>query len=178
MGRVASALPRYGATRLTRHLLAATAPTAESATIAGRQRLLNLAQPTSDPSVAKLSLKDATELLTEGLSQLPQLAKNLATKPALELLDARSTDGASAFLVLDHDDLAGIDQRPHLPDRHGHFTAEPSPDTFAAATPLDQLLQPLPLDPLTVHDDSRFLTLLKHERNLPPALGNEIANLY
>ena len=74
--------------------------------------------------------------------------------------------------MLDHDDLAGVDLRPHLPDRHGHYTAEPSPEMLAApATPLADLLEPLDLDPLTVPDDHRFLELLAKERNLPAQIA-------
>ena len=132
----------------------------------------------SDPSVAKLSLARATELLVEALSQLPALAKDLETKPALELLDGANAEDA-VFLVLDHDDLAGVDLRPHLPDRMGNYTAEPTPESLAApSTPLADLLVPLTLDPLTVHDDPRFLDLLATERNLPQQIADEIPNLY
>lgn len=171
---VINGIPRYGASRPMKQLLGSAAESAEQATIAGRRRLLNLVQPTGDPSVAKLSLEQAAQLLTDGLSKLPQLAKDLATKPALALLD----EGA-AFLVLDHDEPAGVDQRPHLPDQHGEYTAEPTPQMLAApGTPLDQLLVPLTLDPLTVHDDHRYLDLLAKERNLPKDIASQIPHLY
>jgi 5-methylthioadenosine/S-adenosylhomocysteine deaminase len=176
---VINGIPRYGASQPMRRLLGPTADNAEAATIAGRKRLLNLTQPTSDQTVAKLTLKQATQLLKDGLTHLPQLAKDLTTKPALDLIDAQNGDNSGVFLVLDHDDLGGVDLRPHLPDRHGNYTAEPTPQLLAApSTPLSDLLEPLTLDPLTVHDDHRFAELLAKERNLPAEIAAQIAGLY
>jgi 5-methylthioadenosine/S-adenosylhomocysteine deaminase len=171
--------PRYGASEPMGRLLGTNKDMAESATIAGHHRLLDLQQPTSDPQVAKLTLQQATDLLRDGLARLPELAKGLAEQPALELLDPASAAEAPLTLVLDHDDLVGVDLRPHLPDATGRYTAEPSAEMRAErATPLDRLLDPLTLDPLTVVDDDRFLELLARERNLPPELASEIGNLY
>jgi hypothetical protein len=152
-------------------LLGPAAGQTETAMVAGRKRLLDLRQPTSDPAVAKLTLKQATDLLEDGLSRLPALAKDLVSKPALELLDGRSLDDTSVFLVLDHDDLGGVSLRPNLSG------AEPA-QLLAAATPLGDLLEPLTLDALTVHDDHRFVELLPKQRNLPPELAAEVASLF
>jgi len=175
---VINGVPRYGASTTMRHLLADQADKAESATITGRRRLINLTQATADPDVGKLTLAQATELLTDGLKRLPELAKDLITKPALELLDTAPGTETPSFLVLDHDDLAGVDLRPHLPDPQGEPTGELSLDTAARATPLPDLLEPLELDPLTVHDDHRFLEALAKEKNLPPDLAAQIPHLY
>jgi hypothetical protein len=57
--------------------------------------------------------------------------------------------------------------------------AKGAPEKLAApSTPLDKLLTPLPLDPLTVHDDHRFRELLAKQRNLPKQIADEIPNLY
>jgi cytosine/adenosine deaminase-related metal-dependent hydrolase len=176
---VINGFPRYGASQPMRRLLGDAASEAEAATIAGRQRLLDLRQPTADPDTGKLTLKAATSLLEDALSRLPELAKSLATRPALDLLEPTPGEAAPRFLVLDHDDLAGEDLRPHLPDRHGDFTAEPSPEiALAPSTPLADLLEPLTLDPLTAHDDSRLVTLLAKERNLPKEIAAAIPDLY
>src|SRR5439155_7022474 len=116
---------RYGASEPMQRVLGNAAGQAEHATIAGRARLLDLRQPTGDPDVGKLTLKEATTLLADGLHRLPDLAKDLVQRPALDLLEAPSAAEAPMFLVLDHYDLAGDDVRPHLPDSHGHLTAEP-----------------------------------------------------
>jgi cytosine/adenosine deaminase-related metal-dependent hydrolase len=171
---VINGVPRYGASQPMRRLLGDGPNNVEAATIANRRRLLNLHQATSDPTVADLTLKQATELLKQGLKDLPTLAKHLSALPALDLLDA----GAAEFLVLDHEELGGVDVRPHLPDRHGHYTAEPTPQMLAApSTPLGDLLEPLTLDPLTAPDDQRFCELLPKERNLPANLAAELAGI-
>lgn len=175
---VINGIPRYGASTTMRHLLGDQSGQAESATIAGRRRLLNFKQETADPDVGKLTLAQATELLVDGLKRLPELAKDLLQRPALDLLEAAPGVQAPVFLVLDHDDLAGVDLRPHLPDQHGKLTAEPPTELGARATPLPDLLEPLDLDALTVRDDDRFLEALAGERNLPPVVAKQIPDLY
>jgi hypothetical protein len=66
--------------------------------------------------------------------------------------------------------------RPHLPDAEGRPTAEPPP--AAPATPLQDLLVPLELDPLTVGDDEDFVDTLAKEQNLPPEIGSRIRDCF
>jgi 5-methylthioadenosine/S-adenosylhomocysteine deaminase len=172
---VINGIPRYGASQPMRKLLGESAQ-AEAATVAGRARLLNLVQPSGDPVVGKLTLAEAAELLRDGLKRLPDLAKDLATRPALALLDRDGGAEAPVFLVLDHDDLGGVDLRPHLPSRNGDLTAMPALE--AAATPLQDLLEPLKLDPLTVVDDDRFVELLVKEKNLPKEVSEHVGDLF
>jgi 5-methylthioadenosine/S-adenosylhomocysteine deaminase len=172
---IINGVPRYGTTAAMRALLGATVPDAEAATIAGRQRLLYLHQDTADPDVAPLTLAEATSELKEGLSHLPELAHDLLTRPALSLLDT-APGTAQVFLALDHDELPGLDVRPHLPDARGRPTAEPSAEMLAmAATPLQDLLVPLQLDPLTVTDDPNLKGLLAKESNLPADVHTGLA---
>jgi 5-methylthioadenosine/S-adenosylhomocysteine deaminase len=175
---VINGTPRYGASKTMRQLLGSEADQAESARIAGRQRLLYFTQATADTDVGKLTLAQATDLLVDGLKRLPELAKDLLKRPALDLLDPASAGEAPVFLVLDHDDLSGVDLRPHLRDEHGEPTAELSVDAAERATPLPDLLEPLDLDALTVPDDDRFVDALAKERNLPPDLAAQIPDLY
>jgi hypothetical protein len=49
---------------------------------------------------------------------------------------------------------------------------------FAAATPLQDLLEPLTLDPLTAADDDRFVDLLARQKNLPKEVADHVADLY
>jgi 5-methylthioadenosine/S-adenosylhomocysteine deaminase len=163
---VVNGIPRYGASRPMRRLLADGAAKAESATIAGRARLLALAQASGDPVVASVSLKHATELLADGLKRLPELAKNLAERPML----ARGGEDALR-LVLDHDDEDDLELRPRL-GANGAVTAE------AAGTPLTDLLVPLDLDALTVADDDNFVDTLAEERNLPAEVAAHVRDLY
>jgi 5-methylthioadenosine/S-adenosylhomocysteine deaminase len=174
---VINGIPRYGAAEPMKRLLGDGTAGAEQATIAGRSRLLDLRQATADPDVGKLSLADATKLLADALSRLPQLAGDLQAKPTLEAVDGAAEGRAPVFLVLDHDDLGGVDLRPHLPDASGHPTAELVP-AAASSTPLHDLLQPLALDALTVPDDDRFVDALAKERNLPQEIASHVPHLY
>jgi 5-methylthioadenosine/S-adenosylhomocysteine deaminase len=160
---VINGFPRYGATEPMKRLLADDASKAETAKVAGRARLLALAQESGDPVVAGLTLKHATELLADGLKHLPQLAKSLK---------ALAPDPDALRLVLDHDDEEEeLEQRPQL-GTNGAVPLE------AAATPLTELLVPLDLDPLTVADDGRFVDLLAREKNLPQEVAAHVAALY
>ena len=132
---VINGVPRYGASTTMRHLLADQADKAESATIAGRRRLINFTQQTADPDVGKLTLAQATDLLSDGLKRLPELANDLLQKPALALLDAAPGTEAAPFLVLDHDDLAGVDLRPHLPARRARRLASSHPRWWGKRPP-------------------------------------------
>src|SRR5439155_3720789 len=97
---VINGTPRYGASKSMRQLLGSEADQAELAMIAGRQRLLYLTQTTADTDVGKLTLAQATDLLVDGLKRLPELAKDLLKRPALELLDPPTAGEAPVFLVL------------------------------------------------------------------------------
>src|SRR5204862_6474080 len=109
-------VPRYGASRLMRKLLGEAADGGEAGSAGGRARLFYLVQSTGDPDVGKLTLKSATDLLTDAFKRLPDLAKDMVEHPTL--------DPAATFLVLDHEEDEGPEQRPHLPGPNGRPTAE------------------------------------------------------
>ncbi len=114
---VVNGVPRYGASQVMRRLLGESAAAAETGSVGGRARLLYLVQPSGDAVVGGLTLKEATDLLSDGLKRLPELAKDLVARPAL--------DPDALLLVLDHDEPDGTDQRPHLPtERRLHRDAE------------------------------------------------------
>ena len=165
---VVNGVPRYGASRLMRKLLGEAADNGEAGSAGGRARLFYLEQASGDPTVGKLSLADATELLADGLKRLPELAKDMVEHPTL--------DPDAELLVLDHEEQDGVDLRPHLPAPNGEPTAEL--DGAARATPLQDLLVPLTLDPLTVVDDSRFVDTLAKEQNLPKEVADHVSDLF
>ena len=80
------------------------------------------------------------------------------------------------FLVLDHEEEDGADLRPHLPGPDGDLTA--MLNGFVAGTPLSDLLVPLTLDPLTVHDDAHFVDTLAAEKNLPKEVADHVPDLF
>jgi 5-methylthioadenosine/S-adenosylhomocysteine deaminase len=164
---VVNGVPRYGASTVMRKLLGGVAAQAEAGSAAGRARLLFLTQATGDPLVGKVTLKEATDLLEDGLHRLPELAKDV---------DKQKLSPDDAFLVLDHEEPDGMDQRPHLPGPGGELTA--MLDGFAAATPLADLLVPLTLDPLTVFDDGHFIDTLAAEKNLPKEVADHVPDLF
>ena len=166
---VVNGVPRYGASQVMRRLLGEAAAEAEVGTVGGRARLLYLVQPSSDPVVGGLTLAEATDLLSDGMKHLPDLAKDLVARPEL--------DPDALLLVLDHDEPDGTDQRPHLPDRNGDLTAMPN-ESADRATPLADLLVPLTLDPLTVSDDSGFVEALAKEANLPKEVAAHVTDLF
>jgi hypothetical protein len=47
-----------------------------------------------------------------------------------------------------------------------------------AAPPLSQILKPVKLDPLTVADDDKFLTLITQQPNVPGPVKNGLSGLY
>jgi 5-methylthioadenosine/S-adenosylhomocysteine deaminase len=166
---VINGVPRYGASQVMRHLLGEEAAAeAEAGTVGGRARLFYLVQPSGDPVVGGLTLAEATDLLSDGMKRLPDLAKDLVARPEL---------GPDALLlVLDHDEPDGTDQRPHLPSRDGDFTA--MLDVAERATPLSDLLVPLTLDALTVSDDGGFVDALAKEANLPQEVAAHVTDLF
>jgi 5-methylthioadenosine/S-adenosylhomocysteine deaminase len=113
-----------------------------------------------------VSLKEATDLLADGMHRLPELAKDM---------DKQKLSPDDTFLVLDHED-DGVDLRPHLPGPNGDLTA--MLDGFASATPLADLLVPLKLDPLTVFDDHDFVDTLAAEKNLPKEVADHVPDLF
>ena len=68
---VVNGVPRYGASTVMRKLLGEAAAQAEAGSAGGRARLLFLTQATGDPVVGKVTLKEATDLLADGLHRLP-----------------------------------------------------------------------------------------------------------
>jgi 5-methylthioadenosine/S-adenosylhomocysteine deaminase len=164
---VVNGVPRYGASRIMRRLQGEAV--GETGSVGGRARLLDLAQPTAGPFVGELTLGEATELLTDRLKRLLELAKDMLSWPAVS--------PEEEFLVLDHDELDGFDVRPHMPSPDGTLTAN-VPGDGARSTPFPDLLEPLTLDALTVFDDSRFVDLLAKESNLPPEVAAHVPELY
>jgi 5-methylthioadenosine/S-adenosylhomocysteine deaminase len=166
---VVNGVPRYGASKLMRRLLGEAAVHAEAGSAGGgRARLLYLVQTTGDPVVGGLTLKEATELLADGLKRLPDLAKDMVEHPTV--------DPDATFLVLDHEEEDGSDMRPHLPGPNGEPTA--MMNGAVRATPLHELLVPLTLDPLTVDDDDGFVGTLTKEQNLPKEVADHVPDLF
>jgi len=176
-------VPRYGAANMMGRF--GLGPTSEPWTVSSSNRVLNLQDPAGNPVVGALTLAEATDRLADAMGRLADamgrladLAANLE-HPSPELA-ARLVAGIGTqwMLLLDHDEPVGLSQRPHLQGPDGQPTAELTLDLAVAAQPLSELLEPIPLDPLTVADDGRFLDRIAAEPNLPDQLARGLSELY
>jgi hypothetical protein len=177
--------PRVGTPGLMKSLVPALNTTGTNASeplrIAGRDRLLNLAQVTADPAVAEISVKESLDRLAQALKDLPHAAPAL---PPTDLLARAHAEGAALLaasgVINNH-----MSPRPHLPLR-GRLTGPNVDDIRTAplssssrataarvsATPLDSL----GLDPLAAVDNPAYYAELGQEQNIPQSLRKLLAS--
>jgi hypothetical protein len=143
--------------------------------LGGRERALNLDDPTTHPQVAAVSLAAARSRLQDALAHLPELARAQEDAAPHRLLAARE-DPDRLRLVLDELGDTGFQQRPRFPFR-GELTG---PELLVAAPrpPLSEVLGPLELDRLTVADDPDWLARIQAQGNLPTFVRNGLRALY
>ncbi len=171
-------IARYGVSTLMTQLASKT----EIVRVGGQTRRLFLKQETADSDVAQVSLSDATETLREGLHNLPKLAKKTEDAerkvPARRPLDAPTTPVWT--LALDEICPCGVNLRPRLPFGGPRDFTGPAPagPALAKAPPLSTVLKPLELDPLTVADDSNFLSQIAQQPNVPAPIRSDLRGLY
>jgi 5-methylthioadenosine/S-adenosylhomocysteine deaminase len=177
--------PRVGTPGLMKSLVPALNTTGTNASeplrIAGRDRLLNLAQVTADPAVAEISVKESLDRLAQALKDLPHAAPAL---PPTDLLARAHAEGA-ALLAASGVINNRMSPRPHLPLR-GRLTGPNVDDIRTAlmssssraeaarvsATPLDSLA----LDPLAAVDNPAYYAELGQEQNIPQSLRKLLAS--
>ncbi len=171
-------IARYGVSTLMRALV----PKSDIVRVGGQTRRLFLKQETADPDIAPVSLSDATETLRRGLHKLAKLAKETEDAkrkvPARRPLDAPTTPVWS--LALDEICPCGVNLRPRLPFGGPRDFTGPAPagPALAKAPPLSTVLKPLDLDPLTVADDSNFLSQIAQQPNVPAPIRSGLSGLY
>jgi hypothetical protein len=148
----------------------------ESISIGESERVLDLADPQSNPVIEPVSPSEARERWADALPRLPALAGYLE-HPSPELanqLGARTEP--RWMLLLDHDEPLGLDQRPHLAGlRESPPRADARPH---ARPPLSEVLEPIELDTLTVADDPGSVDVLQQGMNLPAAIQRGLPDLY
>ncbi len=170
---------RYGVPSLMQQL----SPGGESIRVGGQPRELFLQQTTGDPDVATVDLKEAQEILTAALHDLPQLAKALEKPPptrrAVMGLVLDRPEPLVWTLALDEIQPTGVDLRPRLPFGKAQTRTGPQLTLArASAPPLSTILEALPLDALTVADDVGFLERMTQQRNLPEPIKQGLPLLY
>ncbi|MEP6809095.1 MAG: amidohydrolase family protein [Chthoniobacterales bacterium] len=172
-------LRRYG----TIELMKGMGSPQEEWKVGGEARIIALAEDSADMDVGALTLRQASDKLSDGLQRLPELAKMFERPSPQFMKSILEPTGAKWSLVLDHDEPAGAASRPHLPYK-GHLTAMPllSPRQAAAMAavrpPLSQELQSEKLERLTVADDTTFLDRLREQVNLPDYVKDGLPNLF
>jgi cytosine/adenosine deaminase-related metal-dependent hydrolase len=156
-------------------LMARLGVSGEPVKIQGKDYVLNLAQQTSDPAVAALSLAEAAKLLSTGLADLGKVAK-VSEKAAISEVHAKSLGVAAPrwFLALDELSDTGQDLRPRL-EFHGETTG-PSLALAKAPTPAD--LPSLTLDPIAVVEDDDYIPALKNQLVLPDVVADKLGAFY
>ncbi|NMG29506.1 amidohydrolase family protein [Aromatoleum evansii] len=167
-------LARYG----TPGMMSALGAAGETLRVGGRLRCLNLMQPTADPDVAAVSLKQACRTLRAAFRNLPALAREIETPRPRNAL--RSTPESIVWsLALDEIEDTDIDLRPRLPfGGPDDFTGPERISPRAAAAPLSTILRSIALDRLTVADDPDFLSEIANQPNVPEAIRTRLAELY
>jgi cytosine/adenosine deaminase-related metal-dependent hydrolase len=171
-GVIINGVPRYGSPRLMERF----GPGTERVRVGGAARVLNLAHEGGADLVGALSLRAAASRLRGGLRRLAALAR------VLEEDGTRSLDLEPEWsLVLEEEEPPGMVLRPYLAG--GEDTLAEARDLFADASrglgaPLSQILEPLPLDPLVVANDPRFLPGLAAQPNLPDFVKTGLPALY
>ncbi len=168
---IINGVPRYGLVSLMKKF----GNGSESWKIGRAKRILNLNQETQDLAVGSISLKNAKDLLTNGLKNLINLSKDLE-KQIIPMMSIAKPAATSWFLVLDHNELEGEAKRPHIPLNNNQPTAAFSVPT--ASKPISEIVEPIKLDPLTVADDKYFFNNLKNQLNLPDYIKKDLQKMY
>jgi hypothetical protein len=163
---VVNGVPRAGRPDLMGDL----ALSGEQVDVAGGVRVLNLAQPTADPAVAALSVKDAVHRLDHAFADLPNSPGAVA---AVQV----QPEAGRALLAVEGVIDNHMSPRPHLPYR-GRLTGPNlrlhREQTLTGVTPR---LPALTLDPLTAIDNRDYYKLLADEANLPVEIRDGLAAL-
>ena len=164
---VINGVPRYGASQVMRKLLGEAAAQAEA--VRSESAPVSVSRPAERrPCCRRADAAEATELLADGLKHLPDLAKDLVSRPAL--------DPDALLLVLDHDEARRQRPASASTEPDGEFTAmlDQPVGSHAARRPA-RAADPGPADGL---DDSSFVEALAKEANLPQEVAAHVTDLF
>jgi hypothetical protein len=142
--------------------------TKEKIEVNGVKYQIHLKQATADPVVGNLKLEDAVNKLSDGLRNLPNVAKNLETVRSTFSF-ANPDAPPQWFLVLDHNEE---------PEGEKLRLGEVTERMFAASKPLSEIVEKMELDRLTIADDPDFLNIIKDEKNLPQYMKDGLGDMY
>jgi imidazolonepropionase-like amidohydrolase len=171
-------IARLGTPALMKALMRALGPAGETIRVGGRGRVLNLAQTTADPSVAAVSVAEATSRLTAALAALPDAGRAAPARPSAALTSGRAAEVGSLLAVADVLDNH-MSPRPHLP-LHGRLTGPNLPgnrDTDLATAAAPQPFPALELDPLAAVDNPDYYEALGAATNVPARIRTRLQQL-
>ncbi len=152
----------------------------ETIKVGGQTRKVFLKQATEDATVAGIGLGEAKDRLSRAMRRMPQLARQLDAKrpPPARALRA-GPEPVVWKLALDEFGGTGVEVRPRLPI-DGQRATGPSLALAArlASKPVADVVKAMTLDPLTVADDSAFISALAAAVNLSDEMKAGLAALY
>jgi cytosine/adenosine deaminase-related metal-dependent hydrolase len=168
---VINGIPRHG----EKSLMAALGFSGERLTLHGKVYVLNLAQESSDPAVAALSLRQSKKLLSGGLGDLGRVAM-MSKRASLKEIRAMAAGAAPQrwFLALDDLSQTGQELRP----RAGFRDTMTGPSLALARAPKPSELPSLTLDPIAVVSDDHYISALKNQSVLPDVVANKLGAFY
>ncbi len=147
---------------------------AEDCKVGGSPRILDLSGASAAP-LKPISLRAATEKLSDGLRDLVALARQLEnprTVRAMRLASPKWT------LELEEEEPPGVSIRTRFNGPGAAMPKRALGMQALAAVPLSQLLGPLTLDPLTAVDDRGFVKKISSHPNIPVAIRRRIAKAF
>jgi hypothetical protein len=160
---VINGIPRYGSVALMEPFEVETERWQVG--VPPQERILFLRQAVGTALVGTLTLEEAQHRLRTGLHDFPDPPNFV--EPPLAAVNGRPAE--TFTLVLDNDGEVGQSLRPLAP------TLTPPP----AAGPLEDILVPMELDPLTVADAPvQFFDKLNRQINLPDYVKMKLPQLY
>ena len=159
---------------------------AETVTIDGAKKHIDIHDPDADQLVEGLSLAGTTAEFADGLARIAELHADLLRRARRGSMALRTSARRTWFLVLDEDEEAGP-QPPHTlaAIKTGGAGAADGlyppilrelvrPRTLAARAAAELPLKPLKLDPLTIAGDANYVPALLAQHNLPQSLKDAI----
>lgn len=165
---VINGVPRYGHESIMNNWT----DKKEKIEVNGVKYQIHLKQATADPIVGNLKLVDAVNKLSDGLQNLPDLAKSLETVSS-KFSFANSDAPPQWFLVLDHNDEPE-GEKLRMTMSRGPMKAQP----LMASQPLSEIVEEMELDKMTVADDPEFMNIIQNEQNLPQYLKDGLKKMY
>ena len=143
----------------------------ETLTIGGEPRMIDYGP--GDPKVPTVTYAEARNAMADALHRLPHL---LADEAAGRGVGPHALAGQRSpwRLALDEQLPTGFALRPRLP----LAGAPTGPDAVLDRTLADIVLEPVPLDPVSVSDDSGYASNLQAQRNLPAAIKEALKTFY